>query len=115
MLEDQPVETAISRRFRSGQQRRVPLSQCHDMPRVIEEIDQLAITPDAALLDGGVVTASLAPDALKELRIQLVVVVSYFQQPAAFWASIDYVGDGIARAASRFETDEFSVWQLLIL
>ena len=60
MLEGQPVEPSISGRDGSVEQRRVAFAQRDHVGDVVEKREQLAIAPDAALIEGSVAQAAFA-------------------------------------------------------
>jgi hypothetical protein len=62
MLENQPVESAIFGGGWRGEQRRVPFAQEHDDIEILQERDDLAISPDAALIEWKIAGAAVAPD-----------------------------------------------------
>ena len=64
------------------------------MACIVEEVDELAVSPDTALLDCGVVHAALAPDALQLLGIQ-GAAVGDLEKSATFRAVIQDVRNGV--------------------
>ena len=96
MLEDKPVQSAIGRGARAGQERCMSFTKCDDVLCVVQKVDEFAVAPDATLLDGAVIAAPLAPDPLQLVRIETVRSIGDFQQPAAFRAVIKHVSDGIS-------------------
>ena len=76
MLENDPVQPAISGRPRTRQQGRVAFPKRDNVARVLQERDQFAIAPDPALFDSCVVASPLSPGSLEFVWIQSVVLVS---------------------------------------
>ncbi|HYP04771.1 MAG TPA: hypothetical protein VER03_00945, partial [Bryobacteraceae bacterium] len=67
------------------------------------------------LLDGGVITAALPPDALQFIGGFVEGTIRHFEQSAAFGAIVEDFIDGVAGPALRIETDQFGVCQWFIL
>ncbi len=57
-----PVQPAVLRRARRLEQRRVAFAQRHHLAVIVQERKQFAIAPDAALVEGRVGHAPLAPE-----------------------------------------------------
>ena len=61
VLERDPVEPAVVCRDRPVQKRRVPFAQSDHVPVVVEKRKQLAIPPDAALVEKRIARSPLSP------------------------------------------------------
>ena len=79
MLEHQAIETAVLSRPRTRQQGSVALPKSDYVPDVVEEVDEFPISPDTTLFNGGVIAASLTPQTLQPVGIDLIRVVSDFE------------------------------------
>ena len=106
VLESELVESAVLRRARAAQQGRVAFAQSHDVPVVIDEREQLAIAPDAALIERRVGHPALAPGPFQRRGIGTPEIVSRFEQPAALRAVIEDFGDVVARTARGVDTNQ---------
>jgi len=76
MLENDPIQPAIRGRPRTRQQGRVSFAKRDNVTRVLQERDQLAITPHPTLFDSRVVASPFSPGSLEFVWIQSVVLVS---------------------------------------
>jgi hypothetical protein len=79
MLEYQAIETAVLSRPRTGQQGSVALSETDNVSDVVKEVDEFPISPDTTLFDGGVIAASLPPQTLQPVWIDVVRAVRDFE------------------------------------
>ena len=86
------------------EQGRVAFAQGDDVAQVFEKREEFAIAPDAALGEGGVVHAALAPGALEGDGVGGAEVVLSFEEAAAGGAVIKDVVDVEARTTGRVET-----------
>ena len=108
VLEDEAVEAGVFGGAGRVEQRRVALAQGDHAVVGVEERDHLAVAPDAALVERRVGRAALAPAFLQGGGVVVRGGIDGLQKAAAARAIVDDFGDGVARAAARFETDQFS-------
>src|SRR5712691_5636949 len=106
MLERQVVESAVGSGSRRRQQWSVAFAERDHLTKVIQEWDQLAIAPDAALVQREIAGPAVAPDRFERSWIGLPIRVGGFEQSAAPRAVIDHLSNGKTRAAGWFETNE---------
>jgi len=106
VLEGQAVEAAVGGRARGVEQRRVAFAQRDDAVVLAEKRDELAVAPDAALIERPVREPALPPE-LFQIGGTLLERVCGFEQTAAARAVIDDFGNRVARAARGFETNQF--------
>jgi hypothetical protein len=103
------------RRAARVEQRRVALAQRDHLPVIVQERNDLAIAPDAALIERRVRHAPLAPDALPIAQAWPSGGGYHgFQQPAAARAVVDDFGDREARAAALLEAGKFRWHEALL-
>ena len=76
------------------QQRRAAFAQRHHARVVVQERDELAVAPDAALVQRRVGHAALAPQGLQLTGGLRRLAVHRFQQTAALRAIVEHFGDG---------------------
>ena len=100
------VHAGELRGARGVEYRRVALAERDDVGfggwrGVVEEGNQVAIAPDAALVDGCVAHAAFAPGFLERCGVELGEIGNGFEETAAFRAGIDDFGDGKGRLTSR--------------
>ena len=107
MLERQLVEAAVARGRGAGQQRRVAFAQRDHGIEMLQKRNDLAIAPDAALIELQVGHAAHAPGAF-QFRVELNAGVSRLQQAAALRAIVDDLGDGETGAAFFANAQQFS-------
>src|SRR5947209_1028878 len=114
MLKCQPVQSPVLRRPWSIQKWRAPLPQCDHRPVVVQKRQELAVSPDAALIDRRIRHAALPPKPLPRVRASGLPLVDGFDQAAAFRAVVEDVGDRIPGAAPLLETGKFGCHEALL-
>src|ERR1035441_8302318 len=89
---------------RARQQRRAAFPQRYHLREIVQERDELAVAPDAALVQRGVGAAARAPQGFQLIGGLRRFAVDRFQQTAALRAIVQDLGNGEPRAAPLFDT-----------
>src|SRR5438067_651595 len=100
MLEREVVEAAVLGRPASRKERRVPFPQGDNGIVIVEERDDLAIPPDAALIERRVAGPAPAPEGFEHDGRGPRAGVMGFEKRAALGAVVNRFGDGKAGAAA---------------
>src|SRR5947207_13163766 len=115
MLEREVVEAAVLGRPASRKERRVSFPEGDDGIVIVQERDDLAIAPDAALIERRVAGPASAPESLEHGGRSPRAGVMRFEERAAIGAIVDRLGNRKARAAAFGEADEFGWHEFLII
>src|ERR1035437_5846512 len=98
------VQTAVLRGPAARQQRCAAFSQCDHAREVVQKGNELAIAPDAALIQRGVRGAAPPPQSFQLIGGLRRLAVHRFQQTAAVRAIVEDFGNRKPRAAPFFDT-----------
>lgn len=103
MLENDLVNAGVAGGFGGVKQRRVPLAEGDDVLVVIEEGEEFAVAPDAALIEERVVQTAFAEGPFERGGVDGIVVYG-FEEAVTIGTIIKDVRDGEAARTILVET-----------